>query len=54
MKGVSQAINWETARVLADRFPYINREQDLGIEGLRRAKMSYVPEHRVTSYLLFR
>jgi uncharacterized protein len=54
VKGASQAINWETARVLADRFPYINREQDLGIEGLRRAKMSYAPEHRVTSYLLFR
>ena len=54
VKGASQAINWETARVLTDRFPYINREQDLGIEGLRRAKMSYAPEHRVTSYLLFR
>ena len=31
IKGSGQAINWETARILAPRFKYLNREQDLGI-----------------------
>jgi hypothetical protein len=45
LKGCAQAINWETAKYVKDRFIYINREQDMGIEGLRQAKRSYEPEY---------
>jgi hypothetical protein len=54
IKGIGQMINWETAKILAPKYKYINREQDLGIEGLRRAKKSYLPEYIVSAYFLKR
>jgi hypothetical protein len=54
IKGAAQVINWETARYLAPTYEYINREQDLGIEGLRRAKESYCPAFVVKTYKLSR
>ena len=48
--GAYAAINREFARYLRDRHPelrFLNREEDLGMEGLRRAKLSYKPHHLV-------
>ena len=34
------------------RFEQVNREQDMGLESLRRAKLSYHPCRLVTTYVL--
>jgi hypothetical protein len=44
IKGAAQMINHETAKCLTNKCDYINREQDLGIPGLRQAKLSYDPD----------
>lgn len=51
-RGSYQYINYAFAQSLPEQVIYINREQDLGDEGLRHAKMSYKPEGFVKKYRL--
>ena len=48
--GIYKAINMETAKILQKDYTFINREEDMGIAGLRKAKMSYRPHHMVEVY----
>lgn len=52
-KGGAQMINRETARRLRGKAEWINREQDLGVPGLRQAKQSYYPKHMIKLGLLY-
>jgi hypothetical protein len=53
-KGIYRAINAETAKFLTKDYTYINRESDMGIEGIREAKMRYHPDHLEEVYLIKR
>jgi hypothetical protein len=48
--GLYAAINQMFCEAEAARFTYVNREQDLGVPGLRKAKESYQPHHLEHKY----
>lgn len=49
-KGAWQFINQAFASILPEKYATINREQDLGDEGLRAAKLSYKPAGFIMKY----
>jgi N-acetylglutamate synthase-like GNAT family acetyltransferase len=48
--GAAQFMNNYLGNLLAGKYTFINREQDLGLTGLRRSKLSYNPYRLVKKY----
>lgn len=44
-QGIYPAINNGFCKAFAENFTYVNREEDMGIEGLRKSKLSYNPAY---------
>jgi hypothetical protein len=51
-EGLYPTINQAFLKYQGAGFTYVNREQDLGEEGLRKAKESYFPHHMVNKYTI--
>jgi hypothetical protein len=50
-RGAYQAINNEFCKHMASHVKYINREEDMGIPGLRKAKLSYRPVKLIENHI---
>jgi hypothetical protein len=49
---IYRILNRDLVRMCCDGFSYINREEDVGVEGLRKAKMSYKPDILLEKYIV--
>ncbi len=49
-EGLAQVMNQQLCSQACSAFKYINREQDMGIQGLRRSKLSYNPAFLLNKY----
>ncbi len=52
IRGLYPAINNEFAKSLTSDIIYVNREEDMGIENLRKAKLSYKPVELVEKFII--
>ena len=50
--GIYAAINQQFCQAAWSQVKYINREQDLGLDSLKKAKQSYNPDHLVEKFIL--
>ncbi len=48
--GISPFMNNQLGKRVVDHYPFINREQDWGIPGLRTSKCSYRPVGQIRKY----
>jgi hypothetical protein len=52
--GLYAAINQMFCSNTWAEIEFINREQDLGNDGLRKAKESYIPDHMINKYTIMK
>lgn len=50
IRGIYQAINQEFCQHAWNEVPFVNREEDMGIPGIRKAKESYYPIKMIEKY----
>lgn len=54
MQGAYPIINRDFLRDFFAETTWVNREEDVGMEGLRKAKLSYQPDHLLNKYIVHR
>lgn len=48
---IYKVLNRDLVRLCCEDFDYINREEDIGVPGLRKAKLSYKPDFMLKKYV---